>query len=170
MRVKRVVAMMMAVCMMGVVPVRAEDQDKAARIAELEKQIAELQAELSELKGEAAEGSVLYEDDRVVIKYAGISGDEKKYEISFEVENLTSDKSLLIQNRETSFNGYMVDDVYCNITVAPGKKAKGGITVREANAQEYPMEDLESIETKFYVADKEHMATDFVMSDPVVIK
>ena len=89
MRVKRVVAMVMAVCMMGVVPVRAEDQDKAARIAELEKQIAELQAELSELKGEAAEGSVLYEDDRVVIKYAGISGDEKKYEISFEVENLT---------------------------------------------------------------------------------
>lgn len=170
MRVKRVVAMVMAVCMMGVVPVRAEDQDKAARIAELEKQIAELQAELSELKGEVAEGSVLYEDDRVVIKYAGISGDEKKYEISFEVENLTSDKSLLIQNRETSFNGYMVDDVYCNITVAPGKKAKGGITVREANAQEYPMEDLESIETKFYVADKEHMATDFVMSDPVVIK
>jgi len=169
---KRLVAVLMAVCMMGVVPVRAEDQDKAARIAELEKQIAELQAELSELKGDEAkaEGSVLYEDDRVVIKYAGISGDEKKYEISFEVENLTSDKSLLIQNRETSFNGYMVDDVYCNITVAPGKKAKGGITVRDANAQEYPMEDLESIETKFYVADKEHMATDFVMSDPVVIK
>jgi len=167
---KRLVAVLMAVCMLGAVPVRAEEMDKAARIAELEKQIAELQAELSELKGEAAEGSVLYEDDRVVIKYAGISGDEKKYEISFEVENLTSDKSLLIQNRETSFNGYMVDSVYCNITVAPGKKAKGGITVRDANAQEYPMDELESIETKFYVADKEHMATDFVMSDPVVIK
>ena len=167
---KRLVAVLMAVCMLGAVPVRAEEMDKAARIAELEKQIAELQAELSELKGEAAEGAVLYEDDRVIIKYAGISGDEKKYEISFEVENLTSDKSLLIQNRETSLNGYMVDKVYCNITVAPGKKAKGGITVRDEWAQEYPMDELESIETKFYVADKEHMATDFVMSDPVIIK
>lgn len=167
---KRLVAVLMAVCMLGAVPVRAEEMDKEARIAELEKQIAELQAELSELKGEAAEGSVLYEDDQVIIKYAGITGEGTDYKIELELENI-SEKNLLIQLRETSLNGYMVD-LLMNTKLAPGKKAKdsfGFASWDKEAAAEYPLEELESIETAFWVCNSDDWS-DSYKTDQVVIK
>ena len=167
---KRLIVILMVVCMMGSVTVMAED--KEARIAEIEKQIEELQAELAELKGdeEKAEGDVLYQDDKVIIRYAGISGEGTDYDINFEIENL-SDKTLMVQLKNTSLNGYMVD-LLMSTDIAPGKKAKDGagfaIWDKEI-ASEYPLEDLESIETAFSVFDRNKI-TDNYTTDQIVIK
>ena len=69
--------------------------------------------------------------------------------IKFIIENLT-DKTLTIQFRETSINGFMVNPIG-SIEIASGKKAKDGMTMWGNEAKEYPMDKINGIETKFYV-------------------
>lgn len=126
-------------------------EDNSARIAEIEAQIEELEAELRELKGETGieEGDVVYQDEEVIITYDGIGERSRGYEIKLIVENI-SDQTLTVQARETSINGFMVDPM-CSIEVAPGKKAKDGIGIVGEAAEDNPMDEVESVETKFCV-------------------
>lgn len=163
-----VVMLSVAMCVPFGSVVMAEE-DNSARIAEIEAQIAELEAELRELKGEtgAEEGSVLYEDDEVIITYDGIGERTMGYEVKLVVENI-SDQKLTVQAREMSVNGFMVDPM-CSIEVAPGKKAKDGIGVIGEDAEDNPMEEVESIETKFCIYRGDGFMDSYT-TDSVVIK
>lgn len=99
------------------------------------------------------EGTVIYSDENVIIKYAGVDGKDSEYKIKFSIENL-SDKTLTIQLRESSINGIMAR-VICSIDVAPGKKAIDGGTVWGEDAKTNPMSSVKNFETKFHIFDDE---------------
>lgn len=93
--------------------------------------------------------TLIYQDENIIVTYNGISGKENSYDINFVIENL-SDKTLIIQVRETSINGFMVNPI-CSIEIAPGKKAIDGMTIRSTDAENHPMSTVENIETKFHI-------------------
>lgn len=96
---------------------------------------------------------VLYQDENIIISYDKIS--EKSiydgYNIDFIVENRSS-RTLTVQVRETSINGYMVEPV-CSIEIAPGKKAVDGMMIWGDDAKRTPVNSINSIETKFHIFD-----------------
>lgn len=95
------------------------------------------------------EGTVVYQDENIIISYTGITGKESNYDVNFIIENL-SDKTLIIQVRETSINGFMVDPM-CSIEIAPEKKAMDKMTIWSDDAKNHPMSTVENIETKFHI-------------------
>lgn len=167
---KRLITMFMSgiLCFVGSTGVYASE-DNSARIAEIEAQIVELQAELKELKGETGveEGGVLYQDENIIITFDGIDGEEDDYDVKFILENL-SDKTLTVQARETSINGFMVDPI-CSMEVAPGKKAKDGMSIWGEDAEDNPMSEVENIETKFHIFNNDDWE-DYVDTENIVIK
>lgn len=102
-----------------------------------------------------SENSVLYQDENLIITYDGISGEEDEYEVKFVIENL-SHRTLTIQARETSINGFMVDPM-CSMEVAPGKKVKDGMRIWLEDAETTPMSEVQNIETKFHIFDFDDM-------------
>lgn len=168
---KRMVAVLLSgiLCLASATGVYASE-DNSARIAEIEAQIAELQAELKELKGETGveEGGVLYQDENIIITFDGIDGEEDDYDVKFIIENL-SDRTLTIQVRETSINGFMVDPT-CSMTVAPGKKVKDGMGIWGDDAEDNPMSEVESVETKFYIFDMNDYDYEGYDTENIVIK
>lgn len=94
---------------------------------------------------------VVYNDEYITIYYTGISEDYSGYDINFLVEN-KSDRTLCIQSRETSINGFMIDPL-CSIEIAPGKKANDGMSVFGDDAEQIDANSIENIETKFYIFD-----------------
>lgn len=93
--------------------------------------------------------NVIYQDESIIITYNGVTGVENRYDVNFIIENL-SDKTLTVQVRETSINGFMVDPI-CSIKVAPGKKAVDGMEIWGDDAKNNPMSTVENIETKFHI-------------------
>lgn len=89
------------------------------------------------------------------------------YEVKLVVENI-SDQKLTVQAREMSVNGFMVDPM-CSIEVAPGKKAKDGIGIIGEDAEDNPMEEVESIETKFCIYRGDGFMDSYT-TDTIVIK
>lgn len=166
---KRLAAALLSVALCVLFGVSVSAEDNSARIAEIEAQIAELQAELRELKGEigAEEGGILYQDDLVTITYDGIDGEESDYDIKVIIENTSTDHTLTVQARETSINGFMVKPLF-SAEVAPGKKIKDGLSIKYDVAEEYPMSEVESVETKFMIY--KDSLTDFYETDNIVIK
>lgn len=128
-------------------------EDNSARITEIETQIAELRTELNELKRAAAglDETTLYQDENLIITYDGIEGTEDDYDVMFIIENI-SDRTLTVQVREVSINGFMVDPT-CSIEIAPGKKAKDGMNIWGDDAEITPMSETENVETKFHIFD-----------------
>ncbi len=100
-----------------------------------------------------SKGDILFEDENVSILYNGISKNETYggYDIDFEVEN-HSNRTITVQVRETSINGYMVDPT-CSIDVAPGKKSVDGMLIMGSDADRVPIDSINSIETKFHIFD-----------------
>lgn len=92
---------------------------------------------------------LIYKDENVSITYTGISGEEDDYNINFLIEN-TSDRTLEIQVRETSINGFMVDPI-CSMEIAKGKKIIDSMSISYDNAKLIPMSKVENIETKFCI-------------------
>ena len=95
--------------------------------------------------------NVLYQDDNIVITYQGISESFWGYDFDLMVEN-KSNRTLEVQVREMSINGFMVDPV-CSIEVAPGKKARDGIGIWADDAENTPMNSVKTAEAKFAVID-----------------
>ncbi len=92
---------------------------------------------------------LLYKDENVSITYTGISGEEKYYNVNFLIEN-TSGKTLVIQVRETSINGFMVSPI-CSMEVAPNKKTEDSMKILGKDAERTSMSKVENIETKFHI-------------------
>lgn len=107
----------------------------------------------------------IYSDDNIAVYYLGISGEENNYKINLLIENL-SEKTLKISDKDTSINGYMADPIFV-VTIAPGKKAKDGMSMSYSRAEDFPMSEIKSIETKFYVSNdddwKDHYDTENVI-------
>lgn len=98
-----------------------------------------------------AKNKLVYQDGNVSIRYTGISGKENDYDVNFLIEN-TSNRTLEIQVRETSINGFMVDPTY-SMEVASNKKAESSMTISGKDAERTPMSKVENIETKFHIFD-----------------
>lgn len=110
-----------------------------------------IEGTLDETKAEYEKtNAVVYEDEYIKVEYNGLKYNDFTggYDIIVTVENLT-DHSMTVQVRETSINGYMVDPTY-SCDIASGKKSKHGISIYSEEAKEYPMSDIENIETKFH--------------------
>lgn len=94
---------------------------------------------------------LVYEDENVKIHYQGIKSNYMGYQFDLMIENLTS-RTLTVQVRETSINGFMVNPV-CSIEIAPGKKAQDDFTIFGDDASRVPMNSVRNIETKFHIFD-----------------
>lgn len=94
--------------------------------------------------------NIVYEDEYIRVKYNGVEKtryNDGSYDIIVTVENLT-DQSIIVQAREMSINGYMVDPIY-SCDIAAGKKSKEGMRISSDNAKDCPISDIENIETRF---------------------
>lgn len=113
-------------------------------------------SEEDEIKDESPKESgdkILYQDENVIITYEGITEGSwgNGYDICITVENL-SQRTLTIQCRETSINGYMVEPI-CSIEVASGKKNRDAISIMGDDADSIPMNMVNNVETKFHIFD-----------------
>lgn len=97
------------------------------------------------------EGDIIYKDKNVIIAFDGISGEENEYYINFIIENISS-RTIEVQVRETSINGFMVNPT-CSMEISPGKKIKDGMTIDLDDAKTTPMSSVQNIETRFHIFD-----------------
>lgn len=113
---------------------------------------------------------VLYQDENVIITYDGISEGSwgGGYDINLTVENL-SQRTLTVQCRETSINGYMVEPI-CSIEVASGKKSRDEISIMGKDADFIPMNMVENVETKFHIFDFNDMFDSGYDTENIVIR
>lgn len=120
---------------------------------ELYVQVAEAIKKFSSLEGlETKENNrEIFQDENIKIEFTGISGKENEYKVNFIIENL-SGRTLIVQPRETSINGFMVDPI-CSMEIAPGKKIKDGMQIWNEDAETTPMSEVQHIEMKFHVFD-----------------
>lgn len=113
--------------------------------------------------------SAIYQDETVIITYKGLS--ERKYgngyEINFEVENLT-EKTLMVQLRDTSINGIMVKPMY-SVDIAPNKKSISGASITGDDSENLPMNSITNIETKFSITNDNDWGDSYETSDVVVL-
>lgn len=122
--------------------------------------------EIQQAENAKEEQEVIYQDENVIIKYAGISGKETEYKINFTIENL-SDKTLTVQLRESSVNGVMAT-VACSIDIAPQKKAIDGASVWGESAKLTPMSAVTNFETKFHIFNDEEPKVSYDTENVIV--
>lgn len=122
--------------------------------------------EIQQAENAKEEQEAIYQDENVIIKYAGISGKETEYKINFTIENL-SDRTLTVQLRESSINGIMTR-VVCSIDIAPGKKAIDGGTVWGESAKLTPMSSVTNFETKFHIFNDEEPKVSYDTENVIV--
>ena len=94
---------------------------------------------------------LVYQDENAKIYYQGVRSNFMGYQFDLVIENLTN-RTLVVQVRETSINGFMVDPV-CSIEIAPGKKAQDDFTILGDDATRVPMNAVGDVETKFHIFD-----------------
>lgn len=99
--------------------------------------------------------NIVYQDANVKISYSGIRENWLGYKFDLTVENLTS-RTVVVQVRETSINGFMVNPI-CSIEVAPMKKAQDGFTIFGDDAKRTPIGSVKNVETKFHIFDWEDL-------------
>lgn len=117
-----------------------------------EKTIEEKNQDQSKEKNAIGYEEELYRDENIVITYDKITENSYGgYDIYFVIENYSS-RTLEIQARETSINGYMVDPI-CSIEIAPNKKSVDGMEIDGVDAERVPLKEISDIETKFHIID-----------------
>lgn len=139
------------------------------KVAELEEFITNSKGVSGSNTESQSKESVIYQDETVVITYKGLT--ERKYgngyEINFEVENLT-EKTLMVQLRDTSINGVMVRPMY-SVDIAPNKKSIGGASITGDDAENFPINSITNIETKFSITDDNNWRDNYETGDIVVL-
>ena len=108
---------------------------------------------------------VVYQDANAKISYSGIRENWLGYQFDLTIENFTS-RTLVVQVRETSINGFMVDSI-CSIEIAPRKKAQDNFLIMGDDATRVPMSAVRSVETKFHIFDWDDL--DFWYDTPNII-
>lgn len=127
---------------------RPQEENKVTEVSKREGKTEEAQAKQSD---NIQSDKVLYQDDNIVITYQGISENYYGYDFNLFVEN-KSNRTLTVQVREMSINGFMVSPV-CSIEIAPRKKAVGGIGIWLDDAENIPAGSVRNAETKFVIID-----------------
>lgn len=125
-------------------------ESKVTEVSKREEKAAEEEKETKQGSNNKSD-NVLYQDDNIVITYQGISESFWGYDFDLMVEN-KSNRTLEVQVREMSINGFMVDPV-CSIEIAPGKKARDGIGIWADDAENTPMNSVKTAEAKFVILD-----------------
>lgn len=101
---------------------------------------------------------VIYSDSKVKVSFVEFDsiGKYSGPRIKLLVEN-KSGKTLLIQSRSESVNGFMVDTI-CSFTVSPGNKAYDYITITKSSLEKNNMSvsDISKIEFKLCIVDDDH--------------
>lgn len=100
------------------------------------------------------EGEPVYEGKGVKIVFkeltdGGIMGPE----LMMYIYN-SGDKSVTVQTREVSINGFMVDPVF-SAEVGPGKHAVSGVTFMSSDLEENEIEKITDVELSFHIFNTE---------------
>lgn len=112
-------------------------------------------------------GDIAFENDsiKIVVKHMDVDsfGDASFW---FYIEN-NSDSTVVIQSRNTSINGFMVNDAL-SCEVLPGKHAVDDISVWASELEKNSITDIEVLETSFHIISEDFMTT-IADSDPITI-
>ena len=112
-------------------------------------------------------GLVLYDANGVKITYKGIETDMfGDINIKLLIENNTA-KTIIVYNRDTSVNGFMIDG-FLSSEITAGKKANASLSLWKSYLDENEIESVEILETAFVVEDNDTWDTLF-STDTVVI-
>lgn len=116
-------------------------------------------SQIIQIKTSAAEGFVytydhpgteVYNGNGVQIVVKGLSEDSVLGpELLVYIYN-TGDKTVLIQTRDTSINGFMVDPIFSE-EVLPGKHAVAGVTFMDSDLEENDITKIQELETVFEI-------------------
>lgn len=118
--------------------------------------------------GEVGGTKVIFEQDGITISYKEFDMDAfLGVDMKIFVDN-QSDKAIIVQARDVSVNGFMVDPLF-SCDVMPGKKANDGLTIMESQLEENGITEIEEIEFKFHIFEKESYDK-IVDTDPIIIK
>lgn len=111
-------------------------------------------------------GHVAYDEGgiKVVAKKLNSSDSFWGSDLYLYIENNT-DQNIVIQTRDVSINGFMVDPIFsCDITA--GKKAFDSITFFESDLTENAVTDIQELELKFHIFNME--SWDTIKDTPVI--
>lgn len=112
-------------------------------------------------------GLVLYDANGVKITYNGIETDMfGDINIKLLIENNTS-SAILVQSRDTSVNGFMIDG-FLSSEITAGKKANASLSLWKTYLDENEIESIEDLETVFIVMDNDTWDTLFY-TDTIMI-
>ncbi|WP_303834610.1 hypothetical protein [Ruminococcus flavefaciens] len=92
---------------------------------------------------------LLYDDNNVKIYYKGIDKSKNSQDIKVYIENNT-DADILVQTRDFSLNGYMIDEVFSS-GISAGKKINDEITVYNSELEKNNITEIENVEFKFAI-------------------
>lgn len=102
--------------------------------------------------------NIAYENDDIIISF--VDFDTESFwglDIKFYIEN-KGDTAITVQARDTSINGFMVDgSMSCD--VLPGKMANTTLSFFSSSLEENGIEEIESVELKFHIFDKDSWNT-----------
>lgn len=98
-------------------------------------------------------GDLAYEGNDVRIVVKGLKEDDLIFGpgIVVYIEN-TGDKDVIVQTRDVSVNGFMVDALF-SCDVVAGKRAVDVITFMEADLEKNSISDIENVELSFHIFD-----------------
>ena len=121
--------------------------------------------------GLMAKGDIIADQNGVKITYAGASARAGSimggYQVDVMIEN-TTDKDVIVQVRDVSINGYMVNEAFsCN--VAAGKKANDSIEIYQDELDKNGISVVNTIEAKFVAFDADSY-NDIYETGPIKIK
>ena len=112
------------------------------------------------------EEQVIYDDNDIKITVKGLDDSWFGTELKVLIEN-NSDKTVMVQPRDTSVNGYMVTALM-SAEVAPGKKINDGITFETTGLKECGIEQIATMEFALAVIDSE--TWDYIVeTDPIIV-
>ena len=110
---------------------------------------------------------VVYDANGVKITYKGCTDAwDGGINVNFLIENNT-DKTILIQNRDTSVNGFMIDGVLSD-EITSGKKANTALSIWKSDLEENNIVTVKELETVFFVMDNDTW-DDLFVTDTIMI-
>ena len=97
---------------------------------------------------------VVYDQNGVKITYKGFEDSwDGGINVKFLIENNTT-KTILVQNRETSVNGFMVDANLSN-EITAGKKVNASLSLWKSDLDDNRISSVDDLETVFIVMDND---------------
>lgn len=118
---------------------------------------------------ETLEEQVVLDENGVKITVKGLDKDSDILgpEVKLLIEN-ESGKDVIVQARNVSVNGYMVDDIF-SADVVNGKKANDGLTIMESSLEKAGISTIADIEFSFHVSEA-HSFDSLFDSDIIKLK